>query len=113
MLSQLVLCCAVLAQEPGRVQPPGPQIAQAAQNPVLVGGVLVKVNPNLTHDFGRRFEVDAGIGLNVTFELVRDAPVTRNGQPARLLGLQTGDRVLLYRADMLSPTVLRIDAVGQ
>lgn len=77
--------------------------------------ILVSVNPTRTARPGWRFEARMLFGINVNsdFVLVRDATVTRDGQPARLFDLQPGDRLFIHRAEPDSPVVVRLEAVSQ
>ncbi len=95
----------------------GASVGAPIDQPAFIAteAIFVRSEPNLTNRFGLRFEAQTIAGMNVTsnFELTREALVTRNGQPARLFDVRTGDRVLIYHATELDPFVVRLEAVSR
>lgn len=85
------------------------QIDQTAV--VATRAIFVNAEVGMTANFGLRFEARTLSG-DGDFELVRRSIVTRNGQPARLFDLRTGDQIMIYQADPNSPYVVRVDAVS-
>lgn len=81
----------------------------------VIDAIFVAADPNLTQRLGIRFEARMLFGINVisNFELVRNALVTRNGQPARIFDLKTGDRIRFQLASPGAPEVVRLIAISQ
>ena len=81
----------------------------------IVDAVYLEVDPSMTHRLGMRFRAQMLFGTNVIseFEVMRGARIFRDGQPARLLDLRTGDRVRFQLASSGEPFVTRLVAFSR